>query len=96
MSIATTDEQAALQRSIRQWAAGADTKDIIRRWSELGGVHLQIGKKYPYSETREAATRMLVEQFKQLVDPRGIFNPGNLLPQAADAGGAAVRTGTLP
>lgn len=72
------------------------TKDIIRRWSELGGVHLQIGKKYPYAETREPATRMLVEQFKQLVDPRGIFNPGNLLPQAAHAGEAAVRAGTLP
>jgi 3-oxochol-4-en-24-oyl-CoA dehydrogenase len=30
MGIATTDEQAALQRSIRQWATGAGTKDIIR------------------------------------------------------------------
>jgi FAD/FMN-containing dehydrogenase len=77
-------------------AVATITKDIIRRWSELGGVHLQIGKKYPYSKTREPATRMLVEQFKQLVDPRGIFNPGNLLPQAADAGGATVRAGTLP
>ena len=55
-------------------------KDIIRRWSEIGAVHLQIGKKYPYIETREPATRFLLEQFKTLVDPKGLFNPGNLLP----------------
>jgi FAD/FMN-containing dehydrogenase len=58
------------------------TKDIIRRWSELGAVHLQIGKKYPYLETREPATRLLIEQFKKLVDPNGLFNPGNLVPSA--------------
>lgn len=64
-------------------AVATITRDIIRRWSEIGGVHLQIGKKYPYFETREPTTRLLMEQFKNLVDPRGIFNPGNLLPQAA-------------
>ena len=58
------------------------TKDIIRRWSEIGAVHLQIGKKYPYLETREPATRLLIEQFKRLVDPNGLFNPGNLVPSA--------------
>jgi FAD/FMN-containing dehydrogenase len=58
------------------------TKDIIRRWSELGGVHLQIGKKYPYFETREPAMRALIEQFKSVVDPHGVFNPGNLIPRA--------------
>ena len=56
------------------------TKTIIRRWSEMGSVHLQIGKKYPYLETREPATRLLVEQFKTIVDPKGLFNPGNLVP----------------
>lgn len=58
------------------------TKDIIRCWSEIGGVHLQIGKKYPYFKTREPETRRLVEQFKSLVDPKGVINPGNLLPTA--------------
>ena len=60
------------------------TKDIIRRWSEIGAVHLQIGKKYPYLETRQPVTRLLVEQFKKLVDPKGLFNPGNLIPVDAD------------
>ena len=59
------------------------TKSIIRRWSEMGAVHLQIGKKYPYLETREPATRLLVEQFKTIVDPNGLFNPGNLVPAAS-------------
>jgi FAD/FMN-containing dehydrogenase len=71
-------------------AVATITKDIIRRWSEIGAVHLQIGKKYPYFETREPATRLLVEQFKQLVDPHGIFNPGNLLPEPAEAGTAML------
>lgn len=66
-------------------AVAAITKDIIRCWSEIGGVHLQIGKKYPYFETREPATRLLLEQFKKLVDPSGLFNPGNLLPAADEA-----------
>lgn len=56
------------------------TNAIIRRWSEMGAVHLQIGKKYPYFETREPGTRLLVEQFKRIVDPHGLFNPGNLVP----------------
>lgn len=56
------------------------TKAIIDCWSKIGGVHLQIGKKYPYFETRQPATRLLLKQFKKLVDPNGLFNPGNLLP----------------
>ncbi|HST83781.1 MAG TPA: acyl-CoA dehydrogenase [Kineosporiaceae bacterium] len=46
MSIATTDEQAALQRSIRQYAAGTDTKDIIRRCEP----HLEPGRSRPGPE----------------------------------------------
>lgn len=75
-------------------AVATITRDIIRRWSEIGAVHLQIGKKYPYFETREPATRTLVAQFKQLVDPRGLFNPGNLLPDVS--GGAEARTAGIP
>src|SRR5689334_19032964 len=46
MSIATTDEQAALQRSIRRWTAGADTKNIIRR----AEPHLEPGQPPPGPE----------------------------------------------
>lgn len=55
------------------------SKDLIREWSELGGVHLQIGRKYPFWETREPATRALVAGLKSLVDPDGIMSPGNLV-----------------
>ena len=61
------------------------TEAIIRRWSEIGAVHLQIGKKYPYLETREPATRLLIEQFKTIVDPNGLFNPGNLVSRSQAA-----------
>ena len=55
------------------------SKAIVSAWSALGGVHLQIGKKYPYLATREPATRALIEQLKALLDPDGIMNPGNLV-----------------
>ncbi len=52
---------------------------IVSAWSMLGGVHLQIGRKYPYLATREPATRALVAHLKSLLDPDGIMNPGNLV-----------------
>jgi len=55
------------------------SKEIVSAWSALGGVHLQIGRKYPYLATREPATRALIEHFKSLLDPDGIMNPGNLV-----------------
>ncbi len=66
-------------------AVAVISQAIIRRWSEMGGVHLQIGRKYPYLETREPATRALVEGFKALVDPGNVINPGNLLGPAHPA-----------
>jgi FAD/FMN-containing dehydrogenase len=60
-------------------AVASLAKDIIAEWSALGGVHLQIGKKYPYLATREPATRAVVLQLKSLFDPDGIMNPGNLV-----------------
>ena len=67
-------------------AVGAITRDIIRTWSEMGAVHLQIGKKYPYLETREPATADLLRGFKAMVDPLGIINPGNLFEKHVDHG----------
>jgi FAD/FMN-containing dehydrogenase len=43
-----------------------------------GCVHLQIGKTYPYRESRETATYQLLQDIKQSVDPRGLVNPGSL------------------
>ena len=39
---------------------------------------MQIGKDYPYLETRKPEVRQLVVGLKQLLDPDGIMNPGAL------------------
>lgn len=44
----------------------------------LGGGHMQIGRAYPFSETRSDNYWSLVEQIKQAVDPKRILNPGAL------------------
>jgi len=43
-----------------------------------GGAHFQIGRTYPYAETREPAALALVEAIKQAVDPQRRVNPGSL------------------
>ena len=56
-------------------AARADVIDIFAR---QGCAHFQIARTYPYLESRDAATRDLLDAVKQVVDPAGIFNPGAL------------------
>ncbi len=50
-------------------------KEIFTR---NGCVHLQIGKSYPYRETRQAETFALLQRIKDDVDPQGLVNPGSL------------------
>jgi FAD/FMN-containing dehydrogenase len=50
-------------------------KDIFKR---NGCVHLQIGKAYPYRDTRQPETFALLERIKHSVDPQGLVNPGSL------------------
>jgi FAD/FMN-containing dehydrogenase len=54
------------------------TKDILGEWRALGGVHMQIGRKYPFMETRTPAVRALYKTLKKEFDPAGIMSPGNL------------------
>ena len=44
----------------------------------LGCAHLQIGRVYPYAETREAPTLALLRAVKAQLDPQGLMNPGVL------------------
>ena len=57
------------------------TATILGEWRALGGVHMQIGRKYPYLETRQEPVRKLLEQLKQQFDPMNIMSPGNLFDQ---------------
>jgi FAD/FMN-containing dehydrogenase len=43
-----------------------------------GASHMQIGKDYPYLETRKPVVKALVKDLKQLLDPRKLMNPGAL------------------
>lgn len=51
---------------------------IIKRWSEMGATHLQIGREYPFMSSRTAGTRTALAAMKRAFDPDGIFNPGVL------------------
>lgn len=61
-------------------AVSALSADIVARWAGMGGVHMQIGRKYPYFDTRLPPTRALLGDLKRALDPDGVINPHNLLP----------------
>lgn len=54
------------------------SKEIVASWRDLGGVHLQIGRKYPWLETRQPATVDLLRALKSELDPQDVVNPGNI------------------
>jgi FAD/FMN-containing dehydrogenase len=53
---------------------------ILARWEALGGVHMQIGRKYPYFRTRLPAMQELLLALKRTLDPDGVINPHNVIP----------------
>jgi FAD/FMN-containing dehydrogenase len=44
----------------------------------MGGIHLQIGRTYPWADSLDPAARALVGRIKQAVDPTRRMNPGSL------------------
>jgi FAD/FMN-containing dehydrogenase len=52
--------------------------ELIDAFSELGAVHLQVGKTYPYRAGRDPNTWRLLEAVKDAVDPRRLVNPKSL------------------
>jgi D-lactate dehydrogenase (cytochrome) len=73
---------AKLPKGTNDEAASALVETIRTRIKEIflkhGGAHFQIGRTYPYAETREPAALALVEAIKQAVDPQRRVNPGSL------------------
>lgn len=63
-------------------AGRALVKELRERIQEIsvrnGAGHMQVGKDYPYLETRKPATRALVEGLKAQLDPHNLMNPGAL------------------
>lgn len=52
--------------------------DLMHLFSEHGGVHMQIGKAYPYRDGLREESFRVVEAIKQALDPQGRINPGAL------------------
>ncbi len=48
-------------------------------FDSLGGLHLQIGRYYPYTEImNNDPLRQLIRGVKSVLDPEGLMNPGSL------------------
>lgn len=53
-------------------------EDIVTLMHAHGGVHMQIGKAYPYLRDRSEITIDLVKRIKARTDPHNLLNPGAL------------------
>lgn len=53
-------------------------RELIELFQDVGGIHMQIGKSYPYREGLRAESWRLVEALKTAVDPERRVNPGSL------------------
>ena len=53
-------------------------KRVIDICLRLGCGHFQIGRSYPYHESRDEASWALLETLKAALDPTGALNPGAL------------------
>jgi len=53
-------------------------KRLLAIFQSFGCGHFQVGRTYPYRESRDAASWRVIEAVKASVDPSGVFNPGVL------------------
>ncbi len=53
-------------------------KALIDMYEQEGGIHMQIGKSYPYQTGLHRDSLDLVAKIKNAVDPNGRVNPGAL------------------
>ncbi|MDC0073819.1 FAD-binding oxidoreductase [Alphaproteobacteria bacterium] len=53
-------------------------EDLAEIFMNAGGVHLQIGKMYPFKENRQINTWKLIKNIKKYTDPNCMINPGSL------------------
>jgi D-lactate dehydrogenase (cytochrome) len=53
-------------------------EDLSRIFLELGAVHQQLGRFYPYADALDAQSLGVIRGIKHLVDPSSRMNPGAL------------------
>jgi FAD/FMN-containing dehydrogenase len=51
---------------------------VIDICAEMGCAHFQIGRSYPYRDSRDAPSWTLIETLKAAMDPKGALNPDGL------------------
>jgi glycolate oxidase len=61
---------------------------LVEKFVRLGCVHQQVGKYYPYRDSRDPASYSVLRAIKASLDPQGLMNPGALgLAPANDGAG---------
>jgi len=83
MHYATEDRRAAtsgIDENAERTAAAIDFRyRLTRMFREMGSLHVQWAKAYPFSEALAGGTAWgVLEQLKDVVDPRHTLNPGVL------------------
>ena len=83
MHYATDDRKArasGIEENAARTAAAIDFRyRLTRMFREMGSLHVQWAKAYPYSEALAGATAWdILEQLKAVTDPRHTLNPGVL------------------
>ena len=53
-------------------------KELIDLFCDAGGIHMQIGKSYPYRDGLKPESWRVVQAIKDAVDPENRVNPGSL------------------
>ncbi len=53
-------------------------KRLIATFRRFGCGHFQVGRSYPYRDSRDEASRALLDALKDAVDPARLLNPGVL------------------
>jgi FAD/FMN-containing dehydrogenase len=51
---------------------------VIEVFQRFGAAHFQVGRTYPWLESRDAASRRLAQALKAALDPQARLNPGGL------------------
>ena len=53
-------------------------KGLSNLFRNNGGTHMQIGRSYPFMESRMESVSSLIRSLKNEIDPNNIINPGSL------------------
>jgi FAD/FMN-containing dehydrogenase len=69
-----------------EYEANPQGRELVREmrgkiqdiFSDMGAVHMQVGKSYPYMRGRQEPAVHILKDIKQSLDPDGIMNPGAL------------------